>query len=277
MTIASSPNVSKEEMHDILSTTNWYHRIEIFPGVITSGRCPPSGSYNLGGMLQFIESCSGGLHGKRILEIGTWDGPIAYMLRGLGHDITATDIQNPAKTGFESLGKLTGLNVHYHRCSVYELPIHFEREFDIVLFFGVFYHLKHPVLAFEKIAQVLKANGIVIVTGSGVGNYFEDLDGNTTSTHFNARFAKVLADMDDANIPVCLSYPGTFLKGDNWFLPNASALKAWMRAAGFVEGTIHCQVGSNGILNLSGFGTLLNSAVIEHPTVGEEGGYKIRL
>ena len=271
MSLVKSSKFNPQDVNALIHSVTWYHSVELLPGVITPGR---GGRYNVEGQVAFIHNNSGGLLGKRILEIGAWDGPIAYKLKSIGYDVVASDIQNPEKTGFTVTGKITGIDVPYVRCSVYELPQYFKQEFDVVLFFGVFYHLKYPILAFERIAQVLKPGGRVLFMGSGVSHHFEALDGDKLSEEQCEDFRHILDKMDAAGVPICLSYPGSFLNGDNWFLPNRNALSGWMIAAGFKVGEVIGVPNSFGLLALSGWAERLDmNTVKEHGLVGEIGGY----
>jgi tRNA (mo5U34)-methyltransferase len=79
--------------------------------------------------------------------------------------------------------------------------------FDVVLFLGVLYHLKHPWPALERVASV--CDGLLIV-----------------ETH---------ADLLDLGRPAMALYPGAEIAGDasNWWGPNVAALKAMLREEGF--------------------------------------------
>ena len=279
LALSQSSKYSPDEVRTLIgSIGSWYHSVELLPGVIAPGSLPRNGRYDVEGMVRFIENGAGSLSGKRILEIGTWDGPVAYKLKSLGYDVIATDIQDNTKTGFAVTGQITGLDVPYVRCSVYELPLHFKAAFDVVLFCGVFYHLKYPVLAFERIAQVLKTGGRVIVAGSGLSHCFETLAGDKIPSELSDEYRKTLDRMDASGVPLCLSYPGNFLKGDNWFLPNRSALAGWMTAAGFRVGDVSGTPNGSGVMGLSGWAEKVSDQpVLEHGLVGESGGYQSTL
>lgn len=117
-------------------------------------------------------------------------------------------------------------------------------------FFGVFYHLKYPILAFERIANILNKNGYVFAVGSGFGHYLETIEGNPIPSSELEKYRELLDEMDKKRIPLTLSYPGTFKKGNNWFLPNKTALEAWMIAAGFEVLHISGFINQEGILSL---------------------------
>jgi 2-polyprenyl-3-methyl-5-hydroxy-6-metoxy-1,4-benzoquinol methylase len=43
--------------------------------------------------------------------------------------------------------------------SAYDLSTLCKQKFDVILFFGVWYHLKNPVRAFEEVATMLEDGG----------------------------------------------------------------------------------------------------------------------
>jgi tRNA (mo5U34)-methyltransferase len=81
--------------------------------------------------------------------------------------------------------------------------------FDVVLFLGVFYHMRHPFLALERVAA---ATGELLI-----------LD-----THVDLLWRRH---------PVMAFYPGEELAGDptNWWGPNPAAVQSMLRSVGFAK------------------------------------------
>ena len=79
--------------------------------------------------------------------------------------------------------------------------------FDLVLFLGVLYHLRHPLLALEQIFSVTGKQLIL-------------------ETH---------TDMLWSTRPAMVFYPGAELYGDptNWWGPNPAAVVAMLKSVGF--------------------------------------------
>jgi tRNA (mo5U34)-methyltransferase len=231
-TLIRNPVVSQADAQKLVDGTTWYHRIEVVPGVVSPGRVPSEGTYDAVG---YIDSLGLGkdLKGARILEIGAWDGPLSFELKQRGADVVAADIQDPARTGFNALKAISGLDIPYFRSSVYEIDQLGMGQFDIVLFMGVFYHLKHPLLAFEKIANVTKLDGTLFTVGAGLGGEWEDLEMRKIAPDDIDEIVATLERLDKLGVPLTLSYPGTYLAGENWFLPNRTALSGWLKNAGF--------------------------------------------
>ena len=267
-----NPVVPTAEVEKLVAQTTWFHRIEVVPGIISSGFIPAEGAYDATAYIDSLGITD--VTNKRILEIGTWDGPLAFELKQRGADVVAADIQDPSRTGFGVLSQVSGLHIPYVRCSVYELDQHFAAEFDVVLFFGVFYHLKHPILAFEQIGKCLKPGGTLFCEGAGLGSYLEDLDGAQVAVSPEDR--AVLERLDEAGVPLTLSYPGRFIEASNWILPNRSALRGWLLNAGlstshvWQSGEERVRVGTTAIRTMA-------AAAIEHPLTGEQGGYTAKV
>ena len=98
-----------------------------------------------------------------------------------------------------------------------ELPFEELHDLDLIVFRGVYYHLKHPILAFERLAAAMKMGGTLHFEGEGLLNYAEDLDGKPVKIDFAA--------LIKSNAPVCLIYPNSYKRASNWFVPTPAALR----------------------------------------------------
>ncbi|MEM5882403.1 MAG: hypothetical protein QXS69_03005 [Candidatus Aenigmatarchaeota archaeon] len=106
MSLVSKSTLSMEEIQKFINSVWWYHSVEILPGIITPCICTGSGiPYNTNWVLSFIQKFIPNLTGKRILEIGKWDGSVAYKLKSHGYDVVASDIQDRQKTSFNVIQK----------------------------------------------------------------------------------------------------------------------------------------------------------------------------
>jgi tRNA (mo5U34)-methyltransferase len=94
------------------------------------------------------------LTGKRVLDIGAWDGWFTFEMERRGAEVVAIDRwDNPR---FREMHAALGSRADYRQMNVYDLSPAKLGRFDIVLFLGVLYHLKHPLLALERVCSVTK-------------------------------------------------------------------------------------------------------------------------
>ncbi|MDX2179876.1 MAG: methyltransferase domain-containing protein [Bryobacteraceae bacterium] len=211
------------EIRKKIAQVPWYHQFEIAPGIRTPGvhRFDPA---------PFLDGWNipQDLRGQRALDIGTWDGPLAFELERRGAEVIAADIQDPLHTGFSTAKEILGSRVEYVRTSVYDLEKSVCGRFDLVCYLGVFYHLKHPILGFEAIQAVMADSASLLFEGACLLNYAERMDGlRVEGTELDA--VRKLAYSD---VPLTACYPGKYTNASNWFIPNLACIRSWLTAAG---------------------------------------------
>jgi tRNA (mo5U34)-methyltransferase len=252
---------SREEIDRLIQSVKWFHSFEVLPGIRTPGFM----WHDAGRMLDELKVPKD-LSGADCLDIGSWDGPTAFELETRGGRVVALDIQDPSRTAFNVAKMLRGSSVEYVMASVYDLHEVFgERRFDFVAFFGVYYHLKCPIIAFEQIAKVMKQDATLVISGEVLRNYAENLDGQR-AMNFDARG---LADID---VPLTLVYPGKYKNASNWHVPNLACVKSWLKAAG-LELKQHYFIDNSESLPLPtqalrARAKKIGSNIEEHPLVG---------
>ncbi|MFX0199792.1 MAG: class I SAM-dependent methyltransferase [Candidatus Hodarchaeota archaeon] len=155
----------KKEDIEKMKTLKWYHKIDLGNGIITPGRDFDHLWLPLKREMRKVDFAN-----KRILDIGCWDGMWSFEAERLGAaEVVATDIHSQRSfseqgcSTFQFAKKHLRSNVKYKEASVYELDKYFEDEFDIVLFFGVLYHLRYPQLGIAKIRNTLKTEGLLLM------------------------------------------------------------------------------------------------------------------
>ncbi|ABC93103.1 putative methyltransferase protein (plasmid) [Rhizobium etli CFN 42] len=119
-----------------------------------------------------------------------------------------------------------GLDVEFRQMSVYEVSKLGER-FDLVLFMGVLYHLRHPLLALDLLYEHVVADLML----------FQCLQRG------EERIAKLEEDYDFSEWKIFdrSDFPKLFFVEErfaadptNWFIPNKAAVEAMLRSSGFV-------------------------------------------
>jgi tRNA (mo5U34)-methyltransferase len=214
--------MTREEKLERIKSRQWYHSIEIEPGVVTPGAHP------LGELRQVLEHLKlpASLEGLSVLDIGAWDGFFSFEAERRGAErIVAYDLTPEDYFGFATAKELLGSKVDYVQGSVYELRREAVGTFDIVLCAGVLYHLRYPLLALDRIHDV--CDGYMLLETHCLDNCVLLDDGQaTTLERIDPRLSR---------IPLYRFYPANELNGDysNWFSPNRCAIEGGLRTAGF--------------------------------------------
>ena len=213
------------------SVEHWYHRMEVAPGVWTPG-------VNDSQLVLEALDLPDDLSGMRVLDIGTRDGFFAFECERRGAEVVAVDYLPPEQTGFPVARDLLGSAVEFVQGNVYDLSQQRFGLFDLVLFLGVLYHLRDPMLALDRVGDV--ANGQVIVETQMIDDALL-----TESGEFRR-----LVDLDPelSRVPLMQFYPGAALNNDptNVWAPNEACLRAMLVEAGF-EVESQLRMGQRGI------------------------------
>lgn len=196
-----------EELKKQVRKIKWYHRIDLGNGIITPGT---DNSPRKLAALGFPRS----LAGKTVLDVGAWDGFFSFEAERRGAArVLATDSfcwgqgGEATKEGFELARRVIGSRVEDLNIDVLELSPEKIGTFDLVLFLGILYHMRHPLLALERAASVTREQMIV----------------------------ETVVDCLHSKRPVIAFYPGKELANDpsNWCGPSPSAVIAMLKAVGF--------------------------------------------
>lgn len=189
-----------------LAQKGWYHSIEFPDGTVTDGLIPLQRLKERVRHMPIPED----LRGKRVLDIGAWDGWFSFEMERRGADVVAVDsveIQN-----FLAAHEARNSKVEYRILDVMELSPRELGYFDIVLFLGVLYHLKHPLLGLEKVCELTRDLAII-------ESYVTD---DPAAIHGYPRME--FYERDELGEQL-----------DNWFGPSPECLFGLCRTAGFAR------------------------------------------
>jgi tRNA (mo5U34)-methyltransferase len=199
-----------DQLKSKVDALRWYHTIDLGGGVVTGG--VDNTPLRLA-RLDFPAS----LAGRSVLDIGAWDGFFSFEAERRGAArVVATDHYawhgpgwgtGNGKAGFELARNALGSRVQDVDIDVMELAPERIGTFDVVLFLGVLYHLRHPLLALERVASVTS----------------------------NLLILETVVDMVGFRRPAVAFYPDRDLSGDptNWWGPNVPAVNGMLRSVGF--------------------------------------------
>jgi tRNA (mo5U34)-methyltransferase len=185
----------------------------------------PLGDFPAFKWAQLAPSLPSDLGGTRALDIGCNAGFYSFELANRGADVVAIDEDEhylrQARWALERF-ELPG-SVELRRQSVYNLA-RVEETFDLVLFLGVLYHLRYPLLALDIVAE--RVGGLLALQ---------------TLTLPQSATVTELADLPldqrerllEPGRPLA-AFVEHRLAGDptNWWVPTPSAVEAMARSAG---------------------------------------------
>ena len=169
---AERPPVDLSEKQRLIASKEWWHSILIEEDLVTPGRTGLTYLQQLASMVEIPRN----LEGLTVLDVGAWDGYFSFEAERRGAKrVVAYDVMPPDICGFNIARQLLNSSVEYVQGSVYDLSPTLHGTFDIVFFFGVFYHLRHPLLALDRLWQI--TNQYVLIETQYLDNSFVLPDG----------------------------------------------------------------------------------------------------
>jgi 2-polyprenyl-3-methyl-5-hydroxy-6-metoxy-1,4-benzoquinol methylase len=163
-----------------MNSLQWYHSIELAPGVWTSGY--PWGPTIWEPIREQLGKVD--FRGKRVLDVASWDGMWAFEAEKRGASYVVASDYLPARlsneeTGLETFNfakRMLNSRVTFRQCSIYDIG-KLGETFDIITCFGLLYHLRHPTLALDQCRLALEDGGLCLVESAlirdEVGSYIE--------------------------------------------------------------------------------------------------------
>lgn len=205
----------------------WYHRIELPFGITTPGWAP---------IAPQVYRIPEDLSGKRVLDIGAWDGYWTFeALKRGAREVVAIDdfsdfldrLKKDDRKAWETFDFCkSALGYSDEVCRRMELSIYDVGEeklgrFDVVFFFGTLYHLRYPLLALDRISSV--CDDMLFVESAICDDYSPYRGG--------------LGNGYPGNQMIMEFYPGKQYGNNdtNWWCPTLFCLMHMVNASGFQE------------------------------------------
>lgn len=202
----------------------WFHNLRLRD--IQTAPDHPLGDYPSFKWRSFAHVIPADLQGASVLDVGCNAGFYAIEMarRGAG-EVVAID-SDPRYLAQATLAtEVSGTRVTLHLMSVYDVA-RLRRRFDIVIFMGVLYHLRHPLLALDLLWEHVAGDLLLFQTMqrgaeppvTPEADYaFED-----ESPFARPGWPRLsFVEHRYANDPT------------NWFIPNAACTEAMLRSSGF--------------------------------------------
>jgi tRNA (mo5U34)-methyltransferase len=210
----------------VRSMGEWFHNLDL-RGVKTA----PNhflGDYPTVKWKRFAHAVPSDLTGRSVLDIGCNAGfySIEMMRRGAAR-VVALDSDEAYLRQARFAAEVSGTTgIEFRNMSVYDVPSLGER-FDVVLFMGVLYHLRHPLLALDLLHDHVVGDLLIfqsMLRGSTEVPLLED------DYPFNET-----AVFERPGYPVMHFVENRYADDPtNWWIPNRACMEAMLRSAGFM-------------------------------------------
>jgi tRNA (mo5U34)-methyltransferase len=208
----------------IASLGPWFHNLRL-QGIETA---PDHflGNYPQVKYERFSDALPASLAGQTVLDIGCNAGFYSIEMKRRGAERVVgidTDEHYLAQARFAA--QVLKVDVEFRRKSVWEIAS-LNEKFDLVIFMGVLYHLRYPLLALDLIHEHVARDMFLFQSmqrGSrGIANVDPDYDFHA-ELHFDApgypkmHFVEYRYSHDETN----------------WWVPNRACVEAMLRSSGF--------------------------------------------
>lgn len=201
---------------------DWFHNIDLH-GVKTA----PNhflGDYPAVKWKRIQSAFPQDLQGASVLDLGCNGGfySIELKKRGAGR-VVGVDVDDRYLAQARFAAETLGMDIEFVKSSVYEAD-QIPGQFDYVLFLGVFYHLRYPLLALDRIVKKVKGKLVfqtMLRGSSGVKEWKSNYHFWDSSIFEDEDFPRMyFIEQEYSNDPT------------NWFIPNRAAAEAALRSAG---------------------------------------------
>lgn len=175
---------------------------------------------------QFRAALPTDLTGKTVLDIGCNAGFYALEMKRRGAErVLGIDTDERYLRQAEFAAEVEEVDVEFRRMEVWQIA-DLQEKFDLVIFMGVLYHLRHPLLALDLIHEHVAKDLLLFQSmqrGSrDVVQVDEDYDFNVRGLFDEPGFPKMHF------IEHRYSHDET-----NWWVPNRACVEAMLRSSGF--------------------------------------------
>jgi tRNA (mo5U34)-methyltransferase len=221
--VSSSTFTQAELRRRIAELGPWFHYIDL-----AGERTAPHhflGDYPGAKWARIAPALPADLTGKSVLDIGCNAGFYSIEMKRRGAERVVGIDSDPRYLEQARLAaEVLGTNIELRQMSVYDVPDLRER-FDLVLFMGVFYHLRYPLLALDLVVEHVLGGMLVFQSmlrgETHVAEVADDYDFQEQDV-FRRRGWPVLHFVENryAADPT------------NWWIPNRACAEAMLRSAG---------------------------------------------
>lgn len=203
---------------------NWFQNLDL--GGVKTAPHHFLGDYPAVKWRRFEPAIPADLRGKTVLDLGCNAGFYSIEMKRRGAErVLGVDSDERYLAQARFAAEALGLDIEFRSLSVYDVA-QLGEKFDLVIFMGVFYHLRHPLLALDLIREHVARDLLL----------FQSMQRGST------RVAAPMHDadfwdtgmFDDPGFPQMYFIEHRYSTDPtNWWIPNRAGAEAMLRSAGF--------------------------------------------
>ncbi|GGB79386.1 TIGR04290 family methyltransferase [Dyadobacter sediminis] len=222
--------MTKEQIQeDVRKLGKWFHNIDL-NGVKTA---PDHflGDYPNFKYRNFAHAIPENLEGKTVLDVGCNAGFYSIEMKKRGAErVLGIDSDEKYLAQARYAASTLGFDIEFRNMSVYEVGSLGEK-FDVVIFMGVLYHLRHPLLALDLLYENVVKDMLIFQSMQRGSNEVEPV-----KPDYNFQETGIFSN---PNFPQMYFIEHRYSQDPtNWWIPNRAGAEAMLRSAGF-EITMH--------------------------------------
>jgi tRNA (mo5U34)-methyltransferase len=203
---------------------DWFHNLDL-KGVQTA----PNHflhDYPRSKFKRFAHALPADMTGKSVLDIGCNAGFYSLEMKRRGAArVLGVDFDDRYLAQARLAAEVNAVDIEFRKLSVYDLAALGER-FDLVIFMGVLYHLRHPLLALDLIHEHVAGDMLL---------YQSMQRGSDQAAQVEPDYPfEAVEHFDDPAYPKMHFIEGKYAHDwTNWWAPNAACSAAMLRSSGF--------------------------------------------
>lgn len=213
------PSQLSEQIHEL---GEWFHNLDIF-GVKTAPNHFLGDFPNIKWQ-QISPAIPERLDGATVLDIGCNGGFYSLEMKRRGASrVLGIDVDDRYLNQARFAAKTLGFDIEFEKRSVY-LADEIAGQFDIVLFMGLFYHLRYPLYALDR---VIKKVGSTLVFQTMVRGSEKVKPLQPDYPFWNKEI------FNDPDFPAMYFIEKSYSNDPtNWWIPNCAAMEGMLRSSG---------------------------------------------
>ena len=202
----------------------WFHNLDL--GGVKTAPDHFLGDYPEVKWQRFASSIPDDLTGKSVLDVGCNAGFYSIQMKRRGADrVVGIDMDEKYLDQARFAAKVNDAEIEFRNLSVYRVG-ELHEKFDLVLFMGVLYHLRHPLLALDLLHEHVVAD--LLVAQSMLRGSSETIEVPPDFPFWQSKL------FENEKFP-CMYFIEKRYANDptNWWIPNRACFEAMLRSAGF--------------------------------------------